>query len=506
MRCLIRTVLLGAFVVATGCSDNDRNAPLDVEVNPRRLTRYEYDNTVRDLLGTDQRPSRDFPEQPRGLGFDNVQSLQTSSADDVLRFEHAASLLAEEATQSSVASCDALQGRECAANIIESLAPRAWRRPLREGERDRLLDLYDALIDTQATDDEARAGVLEALLLSPAFLYRIEGDPQYEMASRLSYFLWSSMPDEALFDAAARGQLHDPEEIEAQVARMLDDDKSWALVQSFAGQWLHFRALDDVFKDHSRFPNFDESLRASMRTELDQFFASFLREDRDLRTLLTAQTTMVDARLHAHYGVASAPFEGTKPLDLSRLPRRGLMTMPGMMAVLARPFRTAPVKRGAWVLSQLMCAPPPPPPAGVEGIAEKIEGDTTAERLAQHRIDPSCAACHDAIDPIGLAFEHYDAIGRWRGEADDVPIDASGTLANGFEFEDALELSSHIAQSEQFVECAAQQLMTYALGRALEEDDEIELEEIVQTWATHEYRTRTLFVLIAQSDAFAGVR
>lgn len=497
--------LLLVFAVASSACDRApvESAPTRVDVRPRRLTHDEFDNTVRDLLGTDRRIAATFPEQPRGLGFDNIESLQTSSPDDVLRYESATETLAREAIAGPLACRDTAEA--CLDALLDDVVPRAWRRPLRADERDRLQTLHATLLAEGLRDDEARAGVLQAVLLSPAFLHRIEVDPQYEMASRLSYFLWSSMPDEGLFDAAAEGVLHDPATIESQVERMLDDPRASALVERFAGQWLHFRALDDVFKDHSRFPSFDDALRDSMRDELDRYFASFIHDDRDLRELLTADTTTVDHAVLQLYGVASAPFEGTRPLDLAGLPRRGLLTMPGMMTLLARPFRTAPVKRGAWVLSQLLCEPPPPPPDGVEGLGETVDGDTVRERLAQHREDPACASCHDAIDPLGLAFESYDALGRWRPSEDGFPIDPSGVLPDGTRFADAVELSAYLANSEAFLECAARQLMTYALGRELADADEAELQDVVSDWREAGFRTRALFVLIARTRAFRGV-
>ncbi|WP_146155360.1 DUF1592 domain-containing protein, partial [Enhygromyxa salina] len=273
-----------------------------------------------------------------------------------------------------IITCDPLADGEdvCLRQIIDEFVSRAWRRPLTQSEVDALMGLYDLVQDEGQGFEDAVHVILEAALSSPHFLFRVELDPdptseephplsEYELASRLSYFLWSSMPDTELFALAADGTLSDPQVLEQQVDRMLADPRSEALVDNFAGQWLYIRALDDVFKDTGTFPDFDDELRSSMRIEMQEFFRSFISEARPMSDLINGTSTMMDDRLAAIYGAAPVG-EGWVEVDFGDLPRRGLLTSPGLMSVLAHPETTSPVKRGKWVLDQLLCIPPPPPP------------------------------------------------------------------------------------------------------------------------------------------------
>ncbi len=521
---VLRSLLAVSFVFGLGCTQaepGDRGAQAP-QVGPtvlRRLNRAEYDNTVRDLLGTSSRPARNFPADARAHGFDNVATALQLSPTQLELYERAAQELAAEALAdptiwSSVVSCtpvDDATALACARESISTFVPRAWRRPVSDDEVDELLALYDEALVAGDSFDAAMAQVLRAVLLSPHFVFRVEHDPPGseahpvsgpELASRLSYFLWSSMPDAPLRDAADAGTLLDDGELDRQARRMLADPRAMALVDDFAGQWLYVRALDDVFRDASRYPQFDEPLRDAMQQELWEVFWRMIEENRDVRDLLRFDTTVVPARLAQHYGRATADYSGVRELDLSPLPRRGLLTTPGLLTALSPPFRTSPTQRGRWVLSQLLCQDPPDPPPGVEASEGFTQGGTIRERLAAHRSDPLCAGCHAAMDPIGLAFEHYDAVGSWRTEDAGAPIDASGQLPGGEAFADALELSEIIASDPAFIECTVRKVFTHALGRPPGLQDEPHLQSIVEALPSHGYRFADLVLLVVRSAPF----
>jgi hypothetical protein len=378
----------------------------------------------------------------------------------------------------------------CLEQIIREFVSRAWRRPLSETEIDALLGLHEIALAQGKGFEDSLHMILTAALISPHFLFRVERDEDpssttphllddYELASRLSYFLWSSMPDAGLFALAEAGLLQDPTVLEQQVDRMLADPKADALIDNFAGQWLFIRALDNVFKDPISYPEFTIEMRESMRVEMRELFRTFLTGQRPLDELLIGTTTVVDDRLAALYGLGPVG-PGWHEVALDVIPRRGFLTTAGMMSVLAHPFTTSPVKRGKWVLDQILCMPPPPPPPDIEiPQPDPNSGETVAEQLAAHRENPACAGCHDTIDPLGLAFENYDAIGKFRTLDHSLPIDPSGSLpTTGEPFANAIELLELLAASPEFSACTVQKAYIYALGRGLTPEDGDYLEEI----------------------------
>ncbi|MCH9680100.1 MAG: DUF1592 domain-containing protein [Deltaproteobacteria bacterium] len=516
-----RSWLSWVLVLGAGCAEVERlpaaAAPSAGPTVLRRLNRSEYDNTVRDLLGTTRRPAADFPADARAHGFDNVGEALHLSPTQLELYERAAGTLAREARDdpamwSRFVPCSPdPDPRACARTSIAQFGPRAWRRPLGDDEVDGLLALYDQARAQGDAFEDAMAQVLQALLLSPHFVFKVEHDPEGpglhpvsgpELASRLSYLLWSSMPDETLASAARDGILDDPDELERQVRRMLDDPRAMALVDDFGGQWLYIRALDDVFRDASRYPQFDEPLREAMRDEMRALMWRMIEEDRDVRDLLRSTTTIASSRLVQHYGLATAPYDGVREVDLAALPRRGWLTTPGLLTALSPPFRTSPTQRGRWVMSQLLCQQPPDPPPGVEASEAFAAEGTIRERLEAHRADPACAGCHAAMDPIGLSFEHYDAVGAWRATDRGAAIDPSGTLPTGEAFADAVELSEIIASDPAFIDCTVRNVLTYALGRAPQADDEPHVQAIVEALPAHEYRFVDLLVLVVRSAPF----
>ncbi|MEX1364352.1 MAG: DUF1592 domain-containing protein [Nannocystaceae bacterium] len=514
-----------AFALGSGCSAAEPVPPglEDLEVAPsvvRRLGRHDYDNTMRDLLGTTLRPGTRFPADDHAHGFDNNAEAMSLSATQLELYVLATEQLVDQVRAdptlwARIVPCGpdlgGTEARACARASLEHLLPRAWRRPVAAEELDSLMVLFDRAQTAGDPFEESMAQVLRAVLLSPHLLFRVEHDPpgagsgpvsDHELATRLSYFLWSSMPDGMLRAAADAGELHEPDVLERQTRRMLEDPRAEALVDDFAGQWLYIRALDDVFRDVSRFPHFDEELREAMVQEMRLSFRSFIEEDRDVRELLLSERTFATHRLAGHYGLATAPYEGVRELDLTDLPRSGWLTTPGLMTALSPPFRTSPPQRGRWVLSQLLCQPLQPPPAGVTTAAAPPGARTIRERLEAHQADPACASCHAAMDPIGLAFEHFDAVGAFRYHEGQVPIDASGQLPSGEALEDATELARIIAADPAFIDCVVRQTFTYALGRAPTPADEPHLAQIVERLAEADYGFAQLLVLIVRSVPF----
>ena len=409
----------------------------------------------------------------------------------------------------------------CAREILSTLARRAYRRGVTNADIDTLLEFYEAG-HREGSFDAGIQSALERVLIAPDFLFRIERDPtdiapatayrlsDNEIASRLSFFLWSSVPDEELLDLAARGRLDDPAVLEQQTRRMLADPRSKALVDNFAGQWLYLRNLRGVVPDPVVFPEFDENLRDAFRQETELFLESLLREDRSVLDLLGADYTFVNERLARHYGIPGVYGSHFRrvALEAEQAERRGGIFGHGsLLTVTSYPNRTSPVLRGKWVLTNILGTPPPPPPPDIPDLPERGEGGTRAtvrDRLQQHRENPACAVCHAPMDPLGLALENYDAIGRWRttGEAD-LPIDASGILPDGTEFHGPAGLRTLVLERpDQFVSTLTEKLLSYALGRGPEYFDRPVIRAIVRDAASESHRWSAIIVGIVKSTPF----
>ena len=406
-----------------------------------------------------------------------------------------------------------LSPREAAREIVARLAGKAFRRPSRPEEVDRLLKLYDkAEQEGDRFEDRVRMAI-EGVLIWPDFLFRVELDPpglapgtsypvgEYELASRLSYFLWSSMPDDELFNLAAEGKLH--ANLEAQVRRMLADPKSAAFVQNFSGQWLTTRKLAYVAPDSKEFPGFDEDLRSAMVRETELFFEAILRENRSILDLLDADFSFVNERLAKHYGI-----EGVSGPEFRRvkLPpnRGGVLTQASILTLTSNPTRTSPVKRGKWVLDQILGTPPPPPPPDVPSLPETKQLIGSLRKvMEQHRDNAACASCHQRMDPIGFAFENYDAIGAWRDKDGDVTVDPSGVLPGGRAFRGPAELKAILrGKKEQFSRCLVEKVLTYAIGRGLEYYDRCAVDEILEALRKDDDRFAILIVGVVKSGPF----
>lgn len=506
-------------------------------VTIRRLNRAEYNNTIRDLVGVHFQPADEFPSDDVGYGFDNIGDVLTLSPLLMEKYLAAADKIVEKAFQwkeprAHIMICEIRGNRrermECARKIIENFARRAYRRPVTEEEVKRLLRFVEKAEQNKDSTETGLKQAIKAILVSPHFLFRVELDrpsfqrlsqreegekvspgqrlSDYELASRLSYFLWSSMPDEELFKLAGNKTLHKPEVLEKQVRRMLQDEKARGLAENFAGQWLQFRNLKAAMPDPKLFPKWDARLRDAMMKESELFFEAIIKEDRSILDLLDADFTFVNERLAKHYGIDGVKGDDFQRVKLTGNQRGGVLTMASVLTVTSNPTRTSPVKRGMWILENILNTPPPPPPPGAGELSEDqkiVESAPLRQRLEQHRTNPSCASCHQRMDPLGFALENYDAIGSWRTRDGKFPIDPSGALPNGQTFNGPQELKAILKdRKDEFSRCLIEKLLTYALGRGLEDYDKPVIEKIATTLAQDRYRFSVLVLEIVRSEPF----
>ncbi len=408
----------------------------------------------------------------------------------------------------------------CATRILSNLLRRAYRRSVAPADLEAVLKFYrDARAESGF--DNGIEMALRALLVNPQFLFRIEKDPagaapgtphrlsDFELASRLSFFLWSSIPDDTLLDLASRGQLNTPAVMEQQVQRMLADPRSDALVNNFAAQWLYLRNLDSTTPDPRIFPDFDDNLRQAMRRETELFVASIVREDRPASHLLRADYTFVNERLARHYGIPHVYGSRFRRVTLADQPARGgLLSQASILTVTSYSTRTSPVIRGKWILANILGTPPAPPPPAVPQLKEAaarpgVKALSMRERVAEHRANPACAGCHNLMDPIGFAFENYDAVGRWRTSENGVPVDASGVMPDGTKFAHAADLrNALLRRPELFVSTLTEKLLIYALGRGVEPYDAPAIRQIVHQAGARDYRFSSLILGIVNSTPF----
>jgi hypothetical protein len=405
----------------------------------------------------------------------------------------------------------------CAKNILSTLMLRAYRRPVKETDFRLPLKFFH---DNRAEGFEAGIEMaLRAVLMNPEFLFRVEQDPSgiapgtayrvsdIELASRLSFFLWSSIPDDELLNTAIAGKLRNPAVLEKQVRRMLADTRSTTMVTNFAEQWLYLRNLASATPDMRLFPDFDDNLRQALRQETELFVESIMREDRNVLDLLGANYTFVNERLAKHYGIPNVYGSRFRRITLdSDVPRGGLLRQGSVLMVTSYATRTSPVIRGKWVLDNILGSPPPPPPPFVPALKENAtEGKALPmkARLAEHRSNPACSGCHNLMDPIGFSLENYDALGRWRTADAATPIDAAGGLPDGSRFEgvDGLQ-KALVARPELFVTTFTEKLLTYALGRGVEYYDAPAVRKVVQEAQAKDFRFSSVILGIASSTPF----
>ncbi len=407
----------------------------------------------------------------------------------------------------------------CARKIVSGLSRLAYRRPVTDAEVQDLMDLYRA----GRGEGSFEAGIemaLQGILAGPEFLFRTESDPpkiapgtayrigDLELASRLSFFLWSSIPDEELLDFAQRGELKDPAVLERQVRRMLADSRSRAMVDNFAGQWLYLRNMRQVSPDPNKFPDFDDELRQAFQKETELFFESMLRQDRPVVNLLNADYTFVNERLARHYGIPNILGSRFRQVPVTEEARKGLLGQGSILTVTSYGGRTSPVLRGKWVLENLLSMPPPPPPPDVPALEEKSKDGkvlTMRQAMEQHRANPACSVCHKMMDPIGFSMENFDAVGRYRTSYTEAnaPIDASGVLFDGANFQGVVEFRKVLlSHSDEFIRTVTEKLLTYAVGRGVQYYDAPAVRKILREAAPANYTWSSLILGIVKSAPF----
>jgi hypothetical protein len=412
---------------------------------------------------------------------------------------------------------DHIKEEDCARKILSVLARRAYRQPLTGSDIDTLLTFYQSGKRDGGFEGGVELGI-ERMLASPKFLFRMERDPaavaagqsyrigEFELASRLSFFLWSSIPDDELLRLAGEGKLKNPEVFDAQVRRMIADPKAEALVDNFAGQWLQLRNLRNVQPNTDLFPDFDDNLRQSFRRETELLFESVVQEDRSVLDLMTADYTFVNERLARHYGIPDIYGSRFRRVAVTDDARRGLLGQGSILALTSHAERTSPVVRGKWILENILGTPVPPPPPDVPALKGNQEGQrprTMREQMAEHRANPACANCHKAMDSIGFAMENFDAIGAWRAQDSGNPIDASGELADGTKINGVVSLrKALISRPELFAGTLTEKMLTYALGRGLDYRDMPTVRAILRDASGNNYRFSTLLLGVVHSAPF----
>jgi len=410
------------------------------------------------------------------------------------------------------------EAHACAEKILRRLARLAYRRPVTESD----LAVPMRFFEQGMNENGFEAGIesaLSAILVNPYFLFRSETQPadhkagtvyqisDVELASRLSFFLWSSLPDDQLLTLAEQKRLHEPDILREQVLRMLSDDRSQSLVNNFAAQWLYLRNLDSLRPDMRLFPDFDDNLRLALRRETEMLFEYVLREDRSVLELLNSDTTFLNERLARHYGIPGVIGSQFRPvkLDPAASHRGGLLRHGSILAVTSYATRTSPTIRGNWILGNILGTPPAPPPPNVPSLKEKVEAAnlTIRERLAEHRANTACASCHDLMDPVGFSLENFDAVGRWRNFDEGQAIDASGTLPDGTNITNFAELESNILKRpEIFVGTMTEKMLTYALGRGIQHFDAPAVRQVVRGSARYDFQFSSLIIEIVSSVPF----
>jgi hypothetical protein len=427
------------------------------------------------------------------------------------------------ASLEKVYTCGHLDGRHqptCLPRVMTDLARRAFRRPVTTREVGKYIALAQSAQKQEGSFDQGLAVGIQAILVSPDFLFRLERDrvgpaatafkiTPHELATRLSYFLWASMPDTELRRAADAGTLRDPQILAFQVRRMLRDPRAHALAEQFGGQWLQFRALESLTRDRDKFPEFEDYLRLSMRRETELFVETIIRSDRSVLDFITGRYSFLNERLARHYGVPNVSGPQFREVDLTGTPRGGVLTQGSVLAVSSYATRTSPVLRGKWVLDNLLNAPPPEPPADVPNLDETKIGTAASmrEQLEEHRKNAICASCHRRMDPLGFGLENFDAVGAWRTMEGKFPIDASGQLPDGRRFTGPDELRTILsADRDKFARAITSKLLTYGLGRGLERYDARTVKLIASRLPTYDYKFSGLVLEIVNSLPFQSRR
>lgn len=535
MRHLVLTVVIAAACTPAKPVDPPDGGPSTCDERPadaaplRLLTRAEYDRTVRDLLGDTTQPARAFPREPKAFGFENNAELHVVTGEHVEAYLAAAEALAARAVKEQKArlvTCTAGEDPTvCGTRFVRDFGKKAFRRPLSTDEVMSLAGVFEEVRVAEGGFDAGLEAALTTMLQSPQFLYVVEPGfggtgrlgssvalDGYELASRLSYFLWGSMPDDALLAAAGAGALRSTEGLEAQARRLLASPKSAEAVDDFFRQWLELDSLNSVVKAPAVYPAFaKDGMGAAWRESLAAFTRDVYANEATLHALLTKPAVWVSPELAQAYGFAGhsgAPKFEKLATDAST--RAGLLTQPGLLARLASPDQSSPVRRGLFVLGQLLCQPTGAPPPGANTVPPKVDASsTTRQRFAQHSAQQGCNQCHDLIDPAGFGFEHFDGAGAWRDTDNGQPVDASGAIVSALRdpelqgtFSSIPELAARLAKSPQVMDCVATTAFRFGLGRVESPDDGCALSAVQTTFKESGGDLKELLVAIATSDSF----
>jgi mono/diheme cytochrome c family protein len=496
-------------------------------VTLRRLNRVEYGNTIRDLLGVEFDALERLPADDVGYGFDNIGDVLSLPPLLMEKYLDAAEEIAAQVFEAEqkrplkerylliAEANNRVTEAQAARQILTRFVSRAFRRPATEDELRRYFEL-GATVRGEGGDPQAAVEVVvAAVLCSPHFLFKVERDPEgsdpeairtldeYELATRLSYFLWSSMPDDELLAQARVNRLR--KNLDSQVRRMLVHRNSRALVDNFAGQWFQLRNLEMTSPDKKLFPQFDQKLRDAMGVETLRFFAHVMRENRSVLELVDADYTFLNEPLARFYGIENVKGDEFRRVSLADSPRGGVVTQASVLTLTSNPTRTSPVKRGKWVMENILGTPPPEPPADVPMLEDQKQlTGSLREQMEQHRADPNCAVCHRKMDQLGFALENFDAVGAWRTSDGEYPVNAAGELPDGRSFNGPAELKRLLkdTSADEFARCMAEKMLTYATGRGVEPFDRPAVDEIVGRLQQDDYRFATLVEAVTASDPF----
>ncbi|HEX2877019.1 MAG TPA: DUF1592 domain-containing protein [Polyangiaceae bacterium] len=484
----------------------------------RRLTREEYDNTMAELVNDTSKPGKDFPPEARALGFNNIADAQTVTTLLAEAYKSAAEGIAERATKStsSMLGCSETDSA-CVDGFIQRFGSRAYRRPLAADEAQRLKAVY-AWGQTNTTALDGIKMVIEVLLQSPDFLYRPElgaGEAapgvlhlsSYEMATRLSYLFRGSLPDQILLDEAAANRLQTADQVRTQAERLLSDPRARATFKSFHRQWLDLEAVAGLDRDPALYAGYTDAIPSLLQEETEAFIDHVIfNDDGKLKTLLTAPYTLANAELATFYGLAAPAGEGFAQVATNPAQRKGLLTQGSLLALQSKPQQTSPVHRGKFVRESLLCQFLPPPPANLVITPPELNPSlTTRQRFAQHSAEPACSGCHEQMDPVGLGFEHFDAVGRWRDTENNLPIDATGKLVRtdvDGDFDGAAALADKLASSEQVADCMMKEWARFSFGRSETVEDACSLEQAKTKFAAADHDLKQLVLALTQTDAF----
>jgi hypothetical protein len=523
-------VLICVSLATSACSDKETVPPIvidepqacpDIPGPPLRLlTRFEYNNSVRDLLGDSSGPARDFPREPLANGLDNDATLNQVGDENVLRYLEASESLAKVAVANTALAMPICTAAPCAEKFISEFGQRLFRRPLTTDESLGMQPLFSAALAKQDAQG-AMETTLAALLQSPQFVYRDEWGTSaigtsalrlsgHQIASKLSYFVFGTTPDAVLQQAATQGELNTAAGVAQTANKMVNDARGMDGLARFLSQWLYLDGVQNTEKDIYTFTDFSRELAKSWRTSLEMFVSNSLVETHSLKGLLTSPALFVDSKMTG-YGAEVVFANNTEFRQTVQAPGRatGILGQPGFLAFKSLHNGSSPIRRGIFVLDKLLCEPPPPPPADVPIVPPPLSKSlTTRERFDNHRKDPTCASCHNVIDPVGFAFEHYDGMGRWRATENGQPINAQGGIVTANDesligMGDGLEpMIEKLVQSRQVHDCVAREVYRYAVGRPLLHEDECWLKEITDNFMKSGGDFKTLIVSIASSPSF----